>query len=240
MILDTGGGVTAITPDLAQRIGCQPWGQLTGFQATGAQLSGQRCSNVDLSLGAASPGATPLTTQDVGVFDLSALLPPQGPRIDGLFSLDALAHTPFTLDLAAARLTLETPDSLGARTTGATEIPIRLTRQAGGASLTVMAAIPTPSGDLWMQLDAGSDAALQLAPSSARALGLDPDQPPATIQLILAARAGEVISESTAVTIRDLIIDGNIGIPVLRRWVMTFDLASERLWIVQSAAPQAE
>ncbi len=235
MILDTGGGVTAITPDLAQRIGCQPWGQLTGFQATGAQLSGQRCSNVALSL-----AAKPLTTQDIGVFDLSALLPPQGPRIDGLFSLDALAHTPFTLDLAAARLTLETHDSLAARTTGTTEIPIRLTRQAGGASLTVMAAIPTPSGDLWMQLDAGSDAALQLAPSSARALGIDPDQPPATTQLILVGRTEGVITEDAAVTVRDLIIDGNIGIPVLRRWVMTFDLASERLWIVQTAAPQAE
>lgn len=228
MILDTGGGVTALTPDLASRIGCEPWGQITGFQQTGDKLTGQRCSDVALTLGGATLGA-----RDVGVFDLSALLPPSSPQIDGLFSLDALAATPFTLDLAGARLTLETPQSLAARTASATEIPIRLTRQAGGASLTVMAAVPTPKGDLWMQLDAGSDAPLQIPPSSATALGLDPSQSGQQTNLTLIGVNGATISRPTYVRIRDMIIDGNIGLPVLKEWVMTFDLAAGRLWIRQ-------
>lgn len=226
MILDTGGGVTALTPNLASRIGCTPWGQITGFQLTGDKLTGQRCSNVALALGGQSLGA-----RDVGVIDLSPLLRPVAPQIDGLFSLDALADTPFTLDLAAAQLTLETPQTLAARTANATEIPIRLTRQAGGASLTVMARVPTESGNLWMQLDAGSDAALQLAPSSAVALGLDPAQPNQQTTLTLTGTNGETISLPTNARIRDMIIDGNIGLPILRQWVMTFDLAAQRLWI---------
>lgn len=226
MILDTGGGVTALTPDLASRIGCAPWGQITGFQLTGDKLTGQRCSEIALALGEAELGA-----RDVGVFDLSALLPPDAPQIDGLFSLDALAATPFTLDLAQSRLTLETPQSLAARTASATEIPIRLTRQAGGASLTVMARVPTESGDLWMQLDAGSDAPLQLAPSSATALGLDPAQPNQQTTLTLTGANGETISLPTNARIREMIIDGNIGLPILKEWVLTFDLAAQRLWI---------
>lgn len=226
MILDTGGGVTALTPDLASRIGCKPWGQITGFQLTGDKLTGQRCSNVALAIGGQSLGA-----RDVGVFDLSALLPPDAPQIDGLFSLDALAATPFTLDLAQSRLTLETPQTLAARTANATEIPIRLTRQAGGASLTVMARVPTESGDLWMQLDAGSDAPLQLAPSSAVALGLDPAQPNQQTTLTLIGANGETITHPTNARIRDMIIDGNIGLPILQQWVLTFDLAAQRLWI---------
>ncbi len=229
MIFDTGGGVTAITPALAETIGCAPWGQVTGFRLTGEQLTGQRCTGVALALGGAALGA-----HDIGVFDLSGLLPPQAPRIDGLFSLDALGNARFTLELGASRLTLETPDSFAARIAGAAEIPVRLTRQAGGASLTVMAQVPSPQGDLWMQLDAGSDAPLQLAPSSAAALGLDPAQQSQPALLTLATNNGSPLTHHTTARTRDMIIDGNIGLPVLKAWTITLDLAAERMWITQA------
>lgn len=227
MILDTGGGVTVVTPDLAARVGCTPWGQLSGFRLTGERLTMTRCDNVAVGVASRDLGA-----KNLGVFDLAALLPPEAGRIDGILSLDVLERTPFTLELGeAARLTLETPDGLAARAAEGVEIPIRLHRQAGGASLTVMARVPTASGDLWMQLDAGSDAPLLIPPTSATALGLDPAQPRQTSTLTLTGAGGGEVSHPVQLRVRDMIIDGNVGIPVLRNWIMTFDLAAGRLWV---------
>jgi hypothetical protein len=226
MILDTGGGVTVITPNLAGRIGCTPWGPLSGFRLSGERLTMTRCDGVAVGV-----GETALGRQNLGVFDLASLLPPEAPPIDGILSLDALAATPFTLELGAGRMTLETPESLAARTAGAVELPIRFHRQAGGASLTVMVRVPTESGDLWMQLDAGSDAPLLIPPSSATALGLDPAVPSQTTTLTLTGVGGEGVSHPARARVRDMIIDGNIGIPVMKDWIMTFDLARGRLWV---------
>ena len=226
MILDTGGGVTVITPDLAGRIGCTPWGQLSGFRLSGERLTMTRCDHVALAVGTETLGS-----RNLGVFDLASLLPPEAPRIDGILSLDVLAATPFTLELGAARMTLETPESLAARTAGAIEVPIRFHRQAGGASLTVMARVPTDSGDLWMQLDAGSDAPLLIPPSSATALGLDPAVQSQATTLTLKGVNAEAVSHPAQAGVRDMIIDGNIGIPVMKDWIMTFDLSRDRLWV---------
>ena len=226
LILDTGGGVTVITPELATRIGSQPWGQLSGFRLSGERLTMTRCDGVLVGVGGVNLGE-----QDLGVFDLSSLLPPEAGRIDGILSLDVLAQTPFTLELGSGHLTFETPDGLRARAADAVEIPIRLHRQAGGASLTVMARVPSAAGDLWMQLDAGSDGPLLIPPSSATALGLDPAQARQVSTLTLAGAAGGEVSHPVQLRVRDMIIDGNVGIPVLKDWVMTFDLASNRLWI---------
>lgn len=226
MILDTGGGVTVITPDLAGRIGCTPWGQLSGFRLSGERLTMTRCDHVALAVGTETLGF-----RNLGVFDLASLLPPEVPRIDGILSLDVLAATPFTLELGAGRMTLESPESLTARTAGAVEVPIRFHRQAGGASLTVMARVPTDSGDLWMQLDAGSDAPLLIPPSSATALGLDPAVQSQATTLTLKGVNAEAVSHPAQARVRDMIIDGNIGIPVMKDWIMTFDLSRDRLWV---------
>ena len=226
MILDTGGGVTVITPDLAGRIGCVPWGQLSGFRLSGERLTMTRCDDVALGVGGEALG-----DRNLGVFDLASLLPPEAPKIDGILSLDVLAAAPFTLELGAGRLTLETPQSLAARAAGAAEVPIRFHRQAGGASLTVMVRVPTDSGDLWMQLDAGSDAPLLIPPSSATALGLDPAVPSQAATLTVRGVNGEAVSHPARARVRDMIIDGNIGIPVMKDWIMTFDLAEGRLWV---------
>jgi hypothetical protein len=46
--------------------------------------------------------------------------------------------------------------------------------------------------------------------------------------------AGGVKVQARAI-VRDLIMDGNIGLPVLMKWVITIDLAQQRLWIAPSA-----
>lgn len=221
-ILDTGGGITVISPALAEKAGCTPWAQITGFRLTGERLTMPRCDGL-----AMDAGGEALVAPSAGVFDLAPLLPPDAPRIEGLVALDSLATQPFTLELKAGRLTFETPTSLAARVAEATEVPIRFHRQAGGISLTTMARVPTPQGDLWMQLDSGSDAPVLVARTSAAPLGLDPETPRQPLRLVVT----EGLAADVDARVRDMIIDGNIGLPVMRDWVMTFDLANQKLWV---------
>ncbi len=225
-ILDTGGGVSVVGPDLASGAGCTPWGQITGFRLTGERLTMPRCDDLAIDVGGVA-----LTAPSAGVLDLSTLMPPEAPKIDGLVALDGLQARPFTLELGAGRLTVETPASLAERIRGAVEVPIRLHRQAGGASLTVMARVMTPRGPLWMQLDSGSAAPILVAKTSAEPLGLDPETARQPLHLAIAGIDGGMVEADVPATVREMIIDGNIGLPVMRDWIMTFDLQAQRLWI---------
>jgi len=37
--------------------------------------------------------------------------------------------------------------------------------------------------------------------------------------------------------VSDFIVDGNIGAPILRKWIVTIDLTNQRLWIAQRKSP---
>lgn len=226
-ILDTGGGISVISPALAEKAGCKPWAQITGHRLSGERLTMPRCDNLTIQT---ESGA--LTAPSAGVFDLSSLLPPDAPRIDGLIALDSLQAQPFTLELGAGRLTFETPESLAARIDGAVEVPIRFHRQAGGISLTTMVRAQTAQGDLWLQLDSGSMAPMLAATTSAEPLGLVAGGPPRQpFQLVLTGVDGQRLEADTQAIVREMIIDGNVGLAVMKGWVLTFDLANERLWI---------
>jgi hypothetical protein len=66
-LFDTGGGITTISPSIAKEIGCEPFGQITGFNAGGTRLDFKRCDNVDFRLGNFS------TCVNTGVFEIFAL-----------------------------------------------------------------------------------------------------------------------------------------------------------------------
>ncbi len=222
-LIDTAGGLTAITPAAAKSIGCQPWGRITGHRMRGDRVDLERCDKITIE--AAGVALTPPT---VGVFDFSKLLPPNAPPLDGSVALDAFAGHAVTLDLGAQRLVIETPASLKARTKGAAEVPVRFARDAGGLALTPFVPVPTPKGPVWMELDSGSNGAVVVAQHNAALLGLNPDskdrQP-----IAMSIQDGPKIDAQAVVM--DLVIDGNIGVPALKDWVVTLDLVNERAWI---------
>jgi hypothetical protein len=225
-LFDTGGGVSVVSVEFAKRIGCTPWGNLSGFRLSGERLDGPRCDDVVFDLG----NGVSLTSPAAGVFDLKAMLPPEGP-VDGILSLDAFARQPFTLDLAAGRITLETPASLTARIDGAVEVPVHFARQAGGYSLTVLALAETDAGDLWLQLDSGGVPPLLLAPHAAAAMGVAENARLAEpFSLGLGAGERRAIVEAAPTVQSNMIIDGNVGEPTMARLVLTFDLANGKLW----------
>ncbi len=219
-LLDTGGGFTILTPQLAQRVGCQAFGRLTGFRHSGERLDTERCGPVDLEIGGQR------IATEAAIFDLMSLL--QGaPEVGGIVALQTFEPLPFTLDLAKNQLLLETPASLAARVRGATELRVRPSRQSGGASLDLFVAVRTPRGDIWLELDSGNVGPVILSPHAWRQLG---NAPPAAgsqeIDLDFHG-LGKVAVEAVA---RDTIYDGLLDATFCEHHVLSFDLAALRAW----------
>lgn len=227
VLFDTAGGLTVLTPQGVQKAGCQPWGRMSGFRMRGDRLDMQRCNDVALRM-----GDKLWTVPAVGVWDFSKLLPPNAPPLDGSVALDAFAGQTVTIDLSHHLLTVETPQSAKQREAHAVEVPMRLAREVGGASITPMVALPTPKGTLWFELDCGSDAEMIVNRPVAEALGLSPDKRGQTTKLNLA----KGLSLDARANVTDLVVDGNLGAPLLRQMVITIDLANQRLWLAPAAA----
>jgi hypothetical protein len=189
----------------------------------GDRLDLQRCDAVRLELGGGA-----LNVPTAGVWDFAKLLPEDAPPLDGSLALDAFAGRAVTLDLSAGQLVLEDDASLGARVARASKVPVRFDRSAQGLALTPLVAVETEKGRLWMELDSGSDGAVIVGRHAAELLHLDPSA--VRGQRLAMRLAGGILVEDTAL-VQDLILDGNIGAPVLERWIVTVDLARGRLWV---------
>src|SRR5579872_3838111 len=144
-ILDTGGGVTAISSEAAAEIGCRPWGRLTGFRMRGDRLDLQRCENVALDAGGLA-----LRLPTTVVWDFNKMLPPDAAPIAGNVGLDAFAGKVVTLDIGSRQLIVETDASFKKRRASAKEVPVHFIKEVEGYSITVALALDTAQGRIWM------------------------------------------------------------------------------------------
>ena len=170
-LFDTGEGVTSITPEFAETLGCKPWGRISGFRMSGERLDMTRCDNLVLELGGLS-----LKAPIVGVFDLMRLLPDSPVRLFGAIGLDIFAGRALTLQSQRNRLIIESPASLAARISKAKEVPARLVRDVEGVALAVDVGVPTSKGLAWMELDSGNGGTLVVAKHLAALFDLDPER----------------------------------------------------------------
>jgi hypothetical protein len=222
---DTGGGLTILTPQSAKAAGCKQWSRLTGFRMRGDRVDVPRCDQVDILV-----GGTHLLLPTTAVWDLSAVLPPGAPPLGGSIGLDAFGNQAISVDLSHRQLLIETPRSLRARVAHAREIPIQVVREAEGYALGVMLGVDTGSGRLWFTLDSGNDAGITIGRHVAPLFGLDAQLKAAQpVELML---AGGVPLKGEAIS-RELILDGNVGSPVMRQWIVTIDLPHQRLWLAE-------
>jgi len=229
-VFDTGGGISYVSPAFAQMVGCNLWGQITGFTLVGQRLDMQHCDGLSFEVEGHSFGAP-----SSGVFDLMKFMPPNVPRIDGSIGLDVFASRAVTLSLAQRKLIVESTSSLAARARAGKEIPIRIQREAGGVSLSVYVAVPTSAGMAWMELDSGNGGANVIGKHLAALMKLDPDKKepqPASFMI-----AGGIPVEGMARVNEKLIMDGNIGTRFLINWDLTLDLGRGRAWLT-AAKPQ--
>ena len=115
LLLDTGAGINTLAAPILDRLGAQARsaGMHTGTRHNGEKITGAIWSVPSVSLG-------PLIQRDVVVGRFAP------PNADGMLSMDYFRDVPFTLDLKAGTLTIESPARVRDIAVRAATIPIRL------------------------------------------------------------------------------------------------------------------
>jgi hypothetical protein len=229
-LLDTGAGISAVARDTAIAAGCTPWGRMTGFNMMGTRGDGPRCYGIGFGL-----GGRRFEAAVTGLIDMAANNPKDA-ELDGIVGLNAFEGQTVTFDFAAGVLTVESPASRATRIAAMRPLPIRLKRELDGLALAAMIAVPSAKGPLWFELDSGNGGTVLVSKPVAALLGLDPaaeGKQPADFAVLGGIRA----TTADAFT-PDMIMDGNLGMPFLRNWVVTLDLERGLAWIgVPPVAP---
>jgi hypothetical protein len=231
LLLDTGGGITLVSAATARAAGCTPWGRRTGYNMFGKRFDGPACGGV-----AVSTGGRRYVPAITGLVNMAALNPADS-ALDGIAALDLFEGRAITLDLGRGRLIVESPASLRARIGAMRPLPIRLKREVEGLALAVMVGVPTRSGWLWMELDSGNGGTVLVSKPVADLVGLDSSA--AGRQVADFPVTDDVRVRTTDAFTPDLIMDGNLGMPFLRHWVVTLDLQSGTGWIAPAAESSA-
>lgn len=224
-IFDTAGGISYISPAFAKQIGCEPWGQLSGFVLTGQRLDMQRCEDVSFDV-----AGWHMAVPTAGVYDIGKFMPPNTPRIDGSIGFDAFAGQAVTLDLAGKKLVVESPSSLKARQKAGKEIKVRLVRELEGLALAVVTAVQTSKGLAWMELDSGNGGANVIGKHLASMFNLELEKKEPQDGRITLENGIDVAGPFRVNP--TLIMDGNIGTRFMIGYELTFDLAKGRAWLV--------
>ena len=223
MAFDTAAGHTVVSPEFAAAAGCKPWGGLGGFTMTGRKLEMQRCDGLAFAVDGHA-----LRAPVAGVMQVAELFAKDAPPIEGLLALDAFDGRTITMDFAGGKLYVESPASAARRVEGATELPVRLSREAQGLALAVNVEVPTEQGIVRFELDSGNGGTLLVSKAYASLFGLDPDAggpQPVSIPV-----APGIVAAGLAFT-PDMNIDGNLGMPFLKDWIVTLDLSAGRMWV---------
>ncbi|KGQ18790.1 hypothetical protein LF41_323 [Lysobacter dokdonensis DS-58] len=225
---DTAGGHTVVSPEFAKAAGCTPWGSLGGFTMTGKHLAMPRCDALRFTV-----DGNALVAPVAGVMQVAPLIAKDAEPMAGLLALDVFAGKTITMDFAGGKLYVESPESAAQRIAGARELPIRLSHEAQGLALAVNLEVPTEKGIARFELDSGNGGTLLVSKAYASLFGLDPAaEGPHAGSIALApglVARGYVI-------VGDLNIDGNLGMPFLKDWIVTVDLAAGRMWLQPTRA----
>jgi len=224
---DTGGGNTFISPEIAKELACEKGARVVGFRMTGDKLEAPRCDDVPLTI-----GGHRFTIPTAGVYQVGEFNA-KGVTVDGLVALDIFEGRTITMDFAGLKLIVETPQSAARRIAGATELPARLIREMGGYAITIDVQVPSKMGHLGFEIDSGNGGTILVAKPYAAAFGFDPDKGPRMGSIPI----GKGIEASGFIMPAGITLDGNLGMPFLKNYVVTVDLEKGRLWLKPNPTP---
>ena len=222
---DSGGGVSAVSPEIAKEIGCTPLGGPAAFNAGGMKFTVKRCEDVEIKLGAFT------VKRDFAVFDPMPFFPNAKGKIDGGLALDVFDNRAITIDLVGDRLWIENEKSLKKKIRDMKPLAARLSRGVAGSSLDVFVAAQTPRGKIWLLLDTGNTNKLLLTPSAQAQLGIDFNGAnaekiikPVKLNII---GLGEIEADGRE---REMIYDGMLSYEVISRLIFTVDFRTGKMW----------
>lgn len=217
LLLDTGGGATLIGPALAASVRCKPYGRQVGHRMSGEPVEFRTCDSISFALDGWAVRQAP-----VAVFDVSALLPPPLPKLDGVLSLDAFRGEVITIDWPRSRIVVHSAAEVGQALAG-NGLPVRLATGDNGATMNALVPVQGRRGPLWFLLDSGNILGTLVAPhvigDSLLALRAD-----SSVDLIVGTRAAQRLP----VTIKSINLDGVLGTAYLLRGPVTLDLRLAR------------
>jgi hypothetical protein len=222
---DSGGGVTIITPDVAKDLGCEPFGQITGFNAGGDRIDMKRCDAVTMNVGGFQ------NKIDTGVLEIMPFFGPNTPPIGGYVSLQTFKDSIITIDLAGDRIWVETEKSAAKRIKDMKPLESRLMQSAGGAIIDIFVAANSPKGKIWMLFDTGNYSTLQFAPHAQEMLGINFDAPNKAKMMkpvkldVVGLGAIEMPGRE-----REMIYDGMLNFDTISKWIVTIDMRSGKMW----------
>ena len=223
MAFDTAAGHTVVSPEFAAAGGCKPWGNLGGFTMTGTRLDMPRCDGFHFEA-----DGLPLVAPVAGVMQAASLVAKDAAPIEGLLALDVFAGRTITLDFAGGHLYVESPGSAAPPRDRARELPGRQSRAVPGLALAGDLEVPTAQGTVRFELDSGNGGTLLVSKPYAAVFGLDPAaEGPQPVRIPI---ADGIVAEGLAFT-PAMNIDGNLGMPFLKDWIVTLDLAAGRMWL---------
>jgi len=234
-VLDSGIGLTLVRAELAQAAGLEA----TGGSFTGRRMSGQ---SVTLPLAEASVELAGSTREphEVGILDMSSF-PDALAGIGGFLSLAFLTERPLTVDYPRRVVSYGTSESLRG-------VSVPVTVERDGPSVTVFMPLTIPGGrSVSVEVDMGSDElilderfaaetdALVEGDGVRRVEGTDETGHEYTRTFtrlrgpIHPTAAPALAQDDPSVMFQRIIHDGLLGDAFLRRHVVTFDVAEERI-----------
>jgi predicted aspartyl protease len=247
-VLDTGAGITVVTPRLAQAIGVAAAASDIAHGTTDQTVAVRLATLATLTIGAATQ-----TNVAAAIVPLPPDLTYQGAygTIDGIVGATFLRNYAVTFDIAAGRATLtpvaafKPPDGFGA-------IPLTFTTDTVPV---VSANVENATGRF--ELDSGNNDDVLLTQSFTRAYGIGAgyQKPVHTEYVGVGGSAGATrvrlesmslgpfvmhgvpadISEASSNTLQRDGTDGNFGYDVFRQFVVTIDYGSKRLYLQPSS-----
>jgi len=232
LLLDTGAGINTLSDAVFARLGdrARDAGTHTGTRHNGERITGAVWTVPSLTLGA-------LRKRDVVVGRFAP------PNADGMLSMDFFRDQPFTLDLRAGTLALESESRLREIESSAASIPIRLkpngpfeldffVRVCVGDSVTAEAEFDTGAGFNM----------LMLQPGYMRRLGIAPDGTPrGAMEYYVYSTFLPELHYCAAPTVRSarqfvgfkegLIYEGLVGHGAFRDRRLTIDIPGRRMLV---------
>jgi len=225
-LFDTGGGETMISPALANSLGKNIHGSVTGFRMSGERIAYPVCDSITLTM-----GHTKIFHSSLGVWDLMSILPKDFPKLDGVVSLKSFENRMITLDLGHNRIIIHNLTSFKKEVFNKTLLQSRFANGLAGNELNIFLALYKNGIRYLFLFDSGNIGNLLFSHKSAYEWKLEDDTTNnnrsfgATL-ITLGRKMINTTSESAAI-----IYDGALNYNILSKSIFIIDFSKKKIWM---------